>query len=166
MGIQTKDLRQFELGVSNFTVRVVPDRVRRVRDALALEGHRTIVMLTPVDTGRARANWQVSVGTPAEGFVEAFDAGGSATIARGAGIIAEASDPYSMIWIHNGVPYVMYLNDGTPPHVIVPVNAKALHWKGPNGEDVFAKRVNHPGTAGVRMLERTVARLQRIAAGI
>jgi hypothetical protein len=34
---------------------------------------------------------------------------------------------------------------GTPPHVIEPKKAKALHWKG-DGGDIFAKKVNHPGT--------------------
>jgi len=34
----------------------------------------------------------------------------------------------------------------TPPHVIEPVNAKALRWFGPGGGAIFAKRVNHPGS--------------------
>ena len=35
---------------------------------------------------------------------------------------------------------------GTKPHEIVPVRAKALHWINDAGQDVFAKRVWHPGT--------------------
>jgi hypothetical protein len=50
--------------------------------------------------------------------------------------------------------YAPYVEFGTPPHVIRPKNAKALHWKadgvGPRGgkikTDVFAKVVHHPGT--------------------
>lgn len=37
------------------------------------------------------------------------------------------------------------LETGTSPHLIEPVNAKILHFK-INGEDVFTKRVHHPGT--------------------
>jgi hypothetical protein len=41
--------------------------------------------------------------------------------------------------------HALYVELGTPPHIIRPKNAKALHWKSA-GKDVFAKRVNHPGT--------------------
>lgn len=37
------------------------------------------------------------------------------------------------------------LETGTSPHLIEPVFAKVLHFQ-INGEDIFAKRVNHPGT--------------------
>jgi hypothetical protein len=39
----------------------------------------------------------------------------------------------------------LYVELGTPPHIIKPVTAKALHWKD-GGKDVFAKKVMHPGT--------------------
>ncbi len=50
--------------------------------------------------------------------------------------------------------YAVYVEFGTPPHIIRPKNAKALHWTqsgvGPRGgkvkTDVFAKVVHHPGT--------------------
>lgn len=37
------------------------------------------------------------------------------------------------------------LETGTSPHLIEPVDASVLHFQ-INGEDIFAKRVNHPGT--------------------
>ena len=37
------------------------------------------------------------------------------------------------------------LETGTSPHLIEPVYAKVLHFK-IDGEDIFATRVNHPGT--------------------
>ena len=37
------------------------------------------------------------------------------------------------------------LETGTSPHLIEPVMANVLHFK-INGEDIFAKRVHHPGT--------------------
>lgn len=37
------------------------------------------------------------------------------------------------------------LENGTSPHLIEPVNANVLHFQ-IGGEDIFAKRVNHPGT--------------------
>lgn len=41
--------------------------------------------------------------------------------------------------------YWKYIEYGTPPHIIRPVNAKALKFS-INGDDVFAKEVHHPGT--------------------
>lgn len=41
--------------------------------------------------------------------------------------------------------YALYVEFGTAPHIIRPVNAKALHWKA-GGKDVFAQEVRHPGT--------------------
>lgn len=43
---------------------------------------REVIMRTPVDTGRLKANWQVSIGAPASGTVEAVDKSGSRTIAN------------------------------------------------------------------------------------
>ena len=50
--------------------------------------------------------------------------------------------------------YGVYVEYGTLPHVIEAKNAKALHWKS-GGKDVFAKRVNHPGTAPNPFIRRT-----------
>jgi len=41
--------------------------------------------------------------------------------------------------------YGKYVEFGTPPHVIEAKNKQALHWK-QGGKDMFARRVNHPGT--------------------
>lgn len=51
--------------------------------------------------------------------------------------------------------YADYVEFGTPPHVITPKSKKALHWK-ENGEDVFAKKVNHPGTAPNPFIRKTM----------
>jgi len=39
-----------------------------------------VILSSPVDTGRFRANWQVSGATPAGGTVDAEDESGSATV--------------------------------------------------------------------------------------
>ena len=44
------------------------------------------------------------------------------------------------------VPYGAYVHDGTPPHKIRPKDRRALRWVA-GGDFVFAKGVNHPGTA-------------------
>ena len=47
--------------------------MRTVTRKVALEIFRGVVMKTPVDTGRAKGNWQVSIGTPATGIAEWTD---------------------------------------------------------------------------------------------
>jgi HK97 gp10 family phage protein len=42
-------------------------------------------------------------------------------------------------------PYAIYVEQGTRPHEIVPVNARALRFE-VGGQVVFAMHCNHPGT--------------------
>src|SRR3972149_1918819 len=70
-----------------------------------------------------------------------------------------------------------YLNHGTEPHIITPVRANMLHFQsgytaksrprwiggqqgGGFGDDVFAKRVQHPGTEA-RKWDEAIARKRR-----
>lgn len=53
------------------------------------------------------------------------------------------------------VPYTPYVIGGTRPHPIAASAARALHWTGPQG-DMFARRVNHPGTKANPFNERAV----------
>ncbi len=46
----------------------------------------------------------------------------------------------------SGVPYVPYVVEGTPPHLIRARAARALRWQSQGGETRFARWVNHPGT--------------------
>jgi hypothetical protein len=93
--------------------RSIDRQVLDVTTALAFEAVRGTVLLTPVDTGRARANWQVTLDTPATGFNDrARDKTGSKTIEAGVATV-ERAKPYQPIWMHNGVPYITYLEHGT-----------------------------------------------------
>lgn len=45
-------------------------KIKEVRKAYAFGVYSSIVKKTPVDTGRARGNWQITVGQPAEGTTD------------------------------------------------------------------------------------------------
>ena len=112
------NLREFEIGLLRWAEERVPEDVRDLRDAIALEALRGVVTLTPVDTGRLRGNWQLGVGYAPEGHdPERLDPGGADTIRAGQDTLEVArqakGNPYSPVWIHNGVPYGAYVNDGT-----------------------------------------------------
>ena len=111
----SSNLREFELGLEAFAKKTVPEIVGDFRDATALEALRGVVLLTPVDKGRLRGNWQTTVSVPAEGNIEVTDKSGGPTIAKGAAVIGIAKKrPFEAIWLHNGVEYSEFVNDGTP----------------------------------------------------
>ena len=53
--------------------------------------------------------------------------------------------------------YAQYVNDGTRPYVILPVNKQALYWE---GADHPVKRVNHPGIKGQHFVEKSIDDVQ------
>jgi hypothetical protein len=77
---------------------------------LALAIDKNVVMATPVDTGRARANWQVQINGPAQGELEKEDPSGAVTIAMGQTVIMGVQHGQA-IHITNNLPYVVVLND-------------------------------------------------------
>lgn len=85
----------------------------RVRRA-AIAADQVAVLATPVDTGRARANWRVGIGSARTGFDEdASDASGGATIAEGQAVIAGWKSGAGPIFISNSVPYIIPLDEGS-----------------------------------------------------
>lgn len=85
------------------------DRLVR-RCALAIDA--AVVLATPVDTGRARSNWQVEIGGAATGTVEATDKSGQGAIAQGTQAIERYVGGQGAIFITNNLPYIERLNDG------------------------------------------------------
>jgi hypothetical protein len=71
---------------------------------------RDIIFDTPVDTGRARGNWQASIGAPAGGVLETADLDGNATIAKAQSSVIQA--PGNVFWITNNLPYIGVLEFG------------------------------------------------------
>lgn len=104
------DLRQF-----SGRIRIMGQRVEQNADALvrkaALAVDSAVVLATPVDTGRARANWQVNIGSSASGTVEAEDTTGQAAIAQGRVKITQYRGG-SSVHITNNLAYIGRLNDG------------------------------------------------------
>ena len=67
-----ESLAQFNKSIDDFA-RKIPGKVSALQKKIVLEALKRIVERTPVDTGRARGNWQVTIGTPARGVVEDSD---------------------------------------------------------------------------------------------
>ena len=71
-----------------------------------------VVLGTPVDTGRARGNWQFSEGRPATGELNTFDKTGLGTMANAATEIAAAKVGGPDWFLSNNVPYILMLEFG------------------------------------------------------
>ena len=88
------------------------DIALKFQKRVALEALTRIVKRTPVDTGFARANWQVAP-TTNEGTVDGTDPGGGGTIAGGLSDINKVRVPFGVIWIFNNVKYIAFLEEGS-----------------------------------------------------
>lgn len=84
-----------------------------VKKAAAVTLER-LVHTTPHDTGRARAQYNVSIGAPDTSVTEETDYDGDATIAKGQAIIAAATvlAPGTPITITNALDYIEALDSG------------------------------------------------------
>lgn len=104
------DFRQFSRNMQRHARDISPNLTKGVRRVASMI-LQTIVMATPVDTGRSRANWRVSIGAPALNTIESTDPSGSSTISEGLSIINRlVSD--TPIYITNNLPYIVPLNQG------------------------------------------------------
>jgi hypothetical protein len=104
--------REFGIALNKFIKNETPKRVSALARRIELEALKGIVQKTPVDTGRARGNWQVTEGSPAAGTLESVDRSGGPTISKGTGEIL-AAKPFGKIWITNNLPYIGVLEDGS-----------------------------------------------------
>lgn len=96
---------------------------------VAIEGLKRIVLKSPVDTGRFRGNWLVSVGTTDMTATEKTDKNGGATITAGANEVAAYPVTLPPVFIQNNLPYADRLEDGysgQAPHGVVALTLAEL----------------------------------------
>ena len=104
------DLPTFARRIRALARRTEQNVDRLVIDA-ALVIDQTVVLATPVDTGRARANWRASLRAPITEATEEVDPNGGATIQRNENVIRSRQRGQD-IYISNNVVYIRRLNEG------------------------------------------------------
>lgn len=72
-----------------------------------------VILSTPVDTGRARGNWQTTVGAPASGIVEGTDPSGASAIGS---VLANQGGAGKVTFLTNNLPYIGVLEYGLYPN--------------------------------------------------
>jgi hypothetical protein len=85
----------------------VDETVRKV----AIQALQGVVLATPVDTGRARGNWLVSLGYATKVPISRLDKGGGSAIADGRATIAQRREGQD-VYLTNNVAYIGRLNEG------------------------------------------------------
>jgi len=104
------NLAQFNKELDAFSKKV-PAMATVMQKKVVLEALRRLVEKTPVDTGRARGNWQVTIASPAEGQVEVTDSDGAATLVKGLASLIGLPN-FQIVWISNNVDYIEKLEHG------------------------------------------------------
>jgi len=94
---------------SAFT-KIVEGDVNRAMKRASFIILRRLTVVSPVDTGLFRGNWQVGISFPPREQIAAIRSG-PATFALGRQVI-EQQDGFKSIWISNNLPYGESLNAG------------------------------------------------------
>ena len=83
-----------------------------VSKKVALDLFRRFVMGTPVDTGRARGNWQCTIGSPATGTIDREDPSGQEVMAEVTDTVSRWNVDQVAIYLTNNVAYIEALEKG------------------------------------------------------
>jgi hypothetical protein len=127
----TDNLKQFNSEIDKF-VKTIPDMVTTLQKKIVLEALKRLVEKTPVDTGRARGNWQVAIDAAAEGQLIVTDKEGIATVEKGLSVLTNLP-PYSVVWISNNVDYIEFLEYGTSRGPTAKLTSEGRSTQAPEG---------------------------------
>lgn len=106
-----KNVRHFSSMLEDVAKNIVPAELVNLQRQLVLDLLSRVVLKTPVDTGRARGNWQVEVGNLPAGVVETTQ-GPSEIIEAGMKKLASLGFG-QIVWVANNLEYVTFLEDGS-----------------------------------------------------
>ena len=121
------NLAEFNREVSQFA-RSIPEKVTELQRKIVLEALGRIVQKTPVDTGRARGNWQVTFEAASQQVLTDTDPQGSATVEKALAILA-GLPAFSVVHITNNLDYILFLEEGSSsqaPQGMVAVTVQEL----------------------------------------
>lgn len=101
-------------------------RMETVAQAVPVELTRRVILASPVDKGRFRANWNVSTGKPDLATTEDTDKDGGKTISRAQAVKVQLGDD---VYTTNNLPYAKPLEEGSStqaPHGMVATSIRAF----------------------------------------
>lgn len=108
----TKSVDKFNAALDEFARTIAPSELVKLQRRIVIEALRRIVLKTPVDTGRARGNWRVDIGTIDPVTTEMTDKQGAAVIREGIQKL-RAIGFGQTVFISNSLDYIVFLEDGS-----------------------------------------------------
>lgn len=114
MELEITNQRQFFIDLDKFANSIDLDVVT-VQKKLALDIFADVVAGTPVDTGRAMNNWNISVEVPDRTVVQTGGSEQAIQTIKQAAALGEVSklEPFQTIWISNSLDYIQFLEEGS-----------------------------------------------------
>lgn len=103
-------MTSFSLDLAKFGQKAV-DNAEKIVRKIGFDMHSRIVQRMPVDTGRAKANQQISINSLPSGSVLEFDKSGNAAISKGNRALANFKLG-DTIFLYNNVEYIIPLEYG------------------------------------------------------
>lgn len=110
--MRTLKLAEFNREIERIGKTLPAESIVAYHKKICLEFLARVIDKTPVDTGRARGNWQVTVNAKSSASLDVTDKTGDATFAHGVGNLS-ALPPYAIVWVANHVHYISFLEEGT-----------------------------------------------------
>lgn len=107
----TSNVDEFNASLDEFVATLPMEVAGRAKQRIGLAALTLLVKGTPVDTGFARAGWQVTLDQASNEQPSSPDGGGFKTINAGSAVIAR-SDPFADVFITNNVTYIEVLDAG------------------------------------------------------
>lgn len=107
-----RNLDSFNRGVKNFSSRLLPEQQVIFQKRVVFEVLRRVILRTPVDSGRARGGWQVTIGSAPESSPLSFDTDGNSAIENGVSALGELG-PFQVVFVSNNVVYIQFLDEGS-----------------------------------------------------
>lgn len=122
---------------TNYATKII-DSIGETQAKTTVDLVTNLTRNTPVDTGRARANWIVKIGKPSRSIKEITSKSGNVAIAQAenvAGKIARG-DGNSIVFVSNNLPYIVHLDKGTdkmaPFNIVqksIKATARRVRWE-------------------------------------
>lgn len=109
---------EFNLRLDHFAQQDVPGLILLATKKLAFDIFAGVVRMTPVDTGRARNNWHMSLNTPDDVVLESATGGGLGSppaqehLSEQQQVLAGLNQVGIVVWIQNNLVYAPVLENG------------------------------------------------------
>jgi hypothetical protein len=112
--VAKNDFNSFAAALQKFSDNI-PVAANEIKKSLVRNFVNAVVPATPIDTAKARNNWQVSVSSPATSIIEGevFDSSGAFSFATF--VTLEIAKPGDTVYIRSNIPYIRRLNEGYSP---------------------------------------------------